>query len=71
MPTHGSFPVPLSDAPLLAQPFIGRVCAGFPSPAGDLGAQRIDLTKVLIGAKHVVTLWNDDAIEDNNWAFVL
>ena len=25
-----------------------RVCAGFPSPAEDLGAQRIDLTKMLI-----------------------
>ena len=43
-----SCPVPLSDAPLLAQLFIGPVCAGFPSPAEDLGAQRIDLTKVLI-----------------------
>ena len=45
---QSSCPVPLSDAPLLAQLFIGRVCAGFPSPAEDLGAQRIDLTKVLI-----------------------
>ena len=25
-----------------------RVCAGFPSPAEDLGAQRLDLTKILI-----------------------
>ena len=25
-----------------------RVCAGFPSPAEDLGAQRIDLTQILI-----------------------
>ena len=25
-----------------------QVCAGFPSPADDLGAQRIDLTQVLI-----------------------
>ena len=41
-------PVLLSDAPLLAQLFISRVCAGFPSPAEDLGAQRIDLVKVLI-----------------------
>ena len=40
--------MPLSDAPLLAQLFIDRVCAGFPSPAEDLGAQRIDLTKELI-----------------------
>jgi len=41
-------PVPLSGAPLLARLLIGRVCAGFPSPAEDLGAQRIDLTQVLI-----------------------
>ena len=25
-----------------------RVCAGFPSPAENLGAQRIDLTQVLV-----------------------
>lgn len=43
-----SSPVALSNAPLLAQLFIERVRAGFPSPAEDLGAQRIDLTKVLI-----------------------
>lgn len=31
-------------APLLKN----RVCAGFPSPAEDLGAQRIDLTQMLV-----------------------
>ena len=41
-------PVRVSDAPLLARLLINRVCAGFPSPAEDLGAQRIDLTQVLI-----------------------
>ena len=41
-------PVRLSSAPLLARLLISRVCAGFPSPAEDLGAQRIDLTQVLI-----------------------
>ena len=41
-------PVPLSSAPLLARLLTGRVCAGFPSPAEDLGAQRIDLTQVLV-----------------------
>ena len=41
-------PVRVSDAPLLARLLISRVCAGFPSPAEDLGAQRIDLTQVLI-----------------------
>jgi DNA polymerase V len=43
-----STPVLLSDAPLLARLLISRVRAGFPSPAEDLGAQRIDLTQVLI-----------------------
>ena len=41
-------PIPASDAPLLVRLIKGRVCAGFPSPAEDLGAQRIDLTQVLI-----------------------
>ena len=41
-------PVPVSDAPLLAMMIRNRVCAGFPSPAEDLGAQRIDLTQMLV-----------------------
>ncbi len=41
-------PVLISDVPLLALLLRNRVCAGFPSPAEDLGAQRIDLTQVLI-----------------------
>ena len=41
-------PLPLSSAPLLARLLVNRVRAGFPSPAEDLGAQRIDLTQVLI-----------------------
>ena len=41
-------PVPVSSAPLLARLLLNRVCAGFPSPAEDLGAQRIDLAQVLI-----------------------
>lgn len=41
-------PVPISSAPLLALLISNRVCAGFPSPAEDLGAQRIDLTQMLI-----------------------
>lgn len=44
--THA--PVPVSDAPLLGLLFKNRVCAGFPSPAEDLGAQRIDLTALLV-----------------------
>lgn len=43
-----SQPVPISEAPLLALLIRNRVCAGFPSPAEDLGAKRIDLTQVLI-----------------------
>lgn len=31
-----------------------RVCAGFPSPAEDLGAHRIDLTKVLVTHPHAI-----------------
>ena len=41
-------PVLISNAPLLAMLIRNRVCAGFPSPAEDLGAQRIDLTQVLV-----------------------
>jgi DNA polymerase V len=41
-------PVLLSDAPMLAMLLVNRVCAGFPSPAEDLGAQRIDLTQMLV-----------------------
>ena len=43
-----NIPVPFSDAPLLARLLRSRVCAGFPSPAEDLGAQRIDLTQMLV-----------------------
>lgn len=38
----------MSKAPLLALLVRTRVCAGFPSPAEDLGAQRIDLTQLLL-----------------------
>jgi DNA polymerase V len=41
-------PVPVSEAPLLALLIRNCVCAGFPSPAEDLGAKRIDLTQVLV-----------------------
>jgi len=41
-------PVPISEAPLLAVLLRNRVCAGFPSPAEAVGAQRIDLTQMLI-----------------------
>jgi DNA polymerase V len=41
-------PTLIADAPLIALLLRNRVCAGFPSPAEDLGAQRIDLTQMLI-----------------------
>lgn len=41
-------PVPISEVPLQALLLNNRVQAGFPSPAEDLGAQRIDLTQILI-----------------------
>ncbi len=41
-------PVPISELPLPVLLLNNRVTAGFPSPAEDLGAQRIDLAKVLI-----------------------
>jgi DNA polymerase V len=41
-------PTLIGDVPLLALLLRNRVCAGFPSPAEDLGAQRIDLTQMLI-----------------------
>ena len=41
-------PVLVSEAPFSGLLFKNRVCAGFPSPAEDLGAQRIDLTALLL-----------------------
>jgi DNA polymerase V len=41
-------PVLVSDAPLLGMLLSNKVCAGFPSPAEDLGAKRIDLTELLV-----------------------
>ena len=41
-------PVPVSEEPLWGLLLKNTVCAGFPSPAEDLGAQRIDLTALLV-----------------------
>ena len=41
-------PVPISEAPHWGLLLKNTVCAGFPSPAEDLGAQRIDLTTLLV-----------------------
>ena len=41
-------PVAVAEAPLWGLLLKNTVCAGFPSPAEDLGAQRIDLTTLLV-----------------------
>ena len=41
-------PVLVSEAPHWGLLLKSAVCAGFPSPAEDLGAQRIDLTTLLV-----------------------
>ncbi len=41
-------PVLASNIPLTISLILGHVQAGFPSPAEDLGAQRIDLAQLLI-----------------------
>lgn len=43
-----SQPIPISSAPAIGLMLPNRVRAGFPSPAEDLGAQRIDLAELLI-----------------------
>ncbi len=41
-------PLPLADAPLWGLRLANRVSAGFPSPADDLGGQRVDLAQLLV-----------------------
>ena len=48
-------PMRLSGATRLAKLLVSQVCAGFPSPAKDLNAQRIDLAPVL--AAHPQATW--------------
>ena len=43
-----SIPVLATISPTLVRLIRGHVCAGFPSPAEDLGAHRIDLAQMLI-----------------------
>lgn len=40
--------IQVADMPLVCNFLVNRVCAGFPSPAEDLGAKRIDLTQLLV-----------------------
>jgi DNA polymerase V len=41
-------PVPMAHAPMQGVWLKNRVSAGFPSPAEDLGAQRVDLAQMLV-----------------------
>jgi len=50
-------PVLASSAALEIIRIQGTIQAGFPSPAEDLGAQRIDLTKVLIKHSQATYCW--------------
>ena len=43
-----AIPLPLGDAPAFVEVLGGCVQAGFPSPAEDLAAKRVDLNAVLI-----------------------
>lgn len=40
-------PVPAASSPMLVQYLENQISAGFPSPAEDLGAERIDLASLL------------------------
>ena len=60
-------PVLATDVPLLARLIINRVCAGFPSPAEDLGAQRVGLAFELDAASSLVqALHSEIAIDDSH-----
>jgi DNA polymerase V len=50
-------PVLASSVPLGVILIQGTIQAGFPSPAEDLGAQRIDLTKLLIKHSQATYCW--------------
>jgi DNA polymerase V len=45
---NSNFAIAASSSPFVALLMGNQVCAGFPSPADDLGAQRIDLAQVLV-----------------------
>ena len=47
-PSISTIPVLISDTPMPVLLLRNQVCAGFPSPAEDLGAQRIDLMELLV-----------------------
>lgn len=47
-PSISTISVLISDAPMPVLLLRNQVCAGFPPPAEDLGAQRIDLMELLV-----------------------
>ena len=58
-----STPIQHSDVQTLILRIKNQVCAGFPSPAEDLGAERIDLSKVLI--KHPGPAQHATAVDED------
>ena len=55
--TNFDRPVLASSIPMEAILIQGTIQAGFPSPAEDLGAQRIDLAKILIKHSQATYCW--------------
>lgn len=57
-----STPTLVRDTPVLVTALVEHVCAGFPSPAEDLGAKRIDVLEHLIlhpAATYALTVRGD------------
>lgn len=57
-----SVPMPIYDKPVLLTALVEHVCAGFPSPAEDLGAKRIDVLEHIIihpAATYALTVRGD------------
>lgn len=56
--THGCIAFPAMDPPLLELPFAScNVPAGFPSPADDFSAKRLDLNELLITHPAATFFW--------------
>ena len=61
-----STPTLVRDTPVLVTALVEHVCAGFPSPAEDLGAKRIDVLEHLIlhpAATYALTVRGDSMKE--------
>lgn len=65
-----AFPVPVSLLPHLLVELEGQVRAGFPSPAEDLGAKRVDVLEELLlhpAASYWMTVRGDSMKEYGIW----